>query len=105
MECSTVDTPIVVDADIAADLEDSEVQEHQGIIIKDLSTQGSPITIVVPSKLVICGNLEQLMLLELREVVNAELVGAFLRQGLNVLGAVVMPEPLVRVKRVCEDGA
>jgi hypothetical protein len=45
------------------------------------------------------------MLLEFGKVVNAELVGAFLRQRLNVLCAVVMPEPLVCIKRVCEDGA
>lgn len=45
------------------------------------------------------------MLLVFGKVVNAKLVSSFLRQGLDVLGAVVMPEPLVCIEWVRENGA
>lgn len=35
---SSLDTPIIVDTDVAAYLEDSEVQEHQRIVVKDFTT-------------------------------------------------------------------
>lgn len=80
VEGAAVDASIVVDAHKAAYFEDSEVKKHQRIEIQHLPTQGSSLPKFTPAQLVLIGDLEKRMLPKFWQEVDAELIGAFLRQ-------------------------
>lgn len=62
MEGSCFYATVVVDAEIATDLEGSEEQVKHGVMMQQLSPQFSPVSELPPAELVLASHIEQCML-------------------------------------------